>query len=149
MRYKNELFQLGIKFQDDVDMLEYVRKNRNPNATLDDIIVMSGAENEEKLHELNKTIIWMDWYNSKNYRYCPENIAKPTNESMLKVVDIMLEKGNRTMKLSEDYKTGNNIDLYKSLKKMGKKNIECAVYYKELIDSGFYDKVDWKDSKIN
>ena len=93
---------------------------------------------EGKFRRLFNTYTWLAMYNSP-YLRVDNPVHKPTNDDIIEAMELLGSEGEELLQHAKQHPTG---ELRTSLRKMAKKEIECAAYYIGLAEEDFFkDKV--------
>lgn len=128
MRFKNEIFQCFRKYLDEERLVNHKkskgRENAQPFYDMEDV----------KFQRLYNTYTWLAMFNSP-YLRVDKSVHKPTNEDIIEAMGLLRSEGEELLQHAKQHPTG---ELRTNLRKMSKKEIECAAYYIGLVQEDFF-----------
>lgn len=129
MRYKRQLLDMLIKYEEEEKVIEY-RKEIEGTKDMKAFYNMD----IEKFNRILNTLGWLVKQGNKYVRI-DNDIKKPTDSEILEAMEDM-EKV--TIQLLEWAKVNKDLTVRKKLMTIGRNKLNCVKYYKQLVKEDYF-----------
>lgn len=134
MKHKNEIWEMYDKFYTEKEIVQFKKEEGKSIEGHFPIHYIDVVIEESDLDRIVNTLGWLTKYIYDDMDI--EDVTKPTNDELLEAINLI---GKNAKNLQQKYNRFSDEGLREGLRKKARNRMLCFSYYKNLIESGFFE----------